>query len=146
MTSQWRHKWRMSKTPKIAENGQNRHFFAKFQTKIALFSNDVCQRMLTHISNTNKPNKYDKTYRKCTKKPKTRFMCNFNGKSKFSLTQRAVSQRSVITLGPIFIKMVLKWAEGLKEKSQKGSARKNIEQRRYNKNFGGGADSAPRYF
>ena len=67
------------------------------------------------------------------KRQKTRFMCNFNGKSSFSLTQRAITQRSVITLGPIFTKMVLNRAQGSKEKSQEVSVRKNVNQRRYNK-------------
>ena len=56
---------------------------------------------------------------------KTRFVCNFNGKSVFRFhgcTQRAITQRCVITLGPIFIKMVLNQAQGLKKKSQEVSA------------------------
>ena len=51
----------------------------------------------------------------------------------FRCTQRAITQRRVITLGPIFIKMVLNRAQGLKEKSQEVSARKNNNQQRYNK-------------
>ena len=61
----------------------------------------------------------------------------------FRCTQRAITQRRVITLGPIFIKMVLNWAQGLKKKSQEVSARKNNNQQRYNKKVEGGADSAP---
>ena len=41
----------------------------------------------------------------------------------FRCTQRAITQRRVITLGPIFIKMVLNQAQGLKEKSPPGSFR-----------------------
>ena len=51
----------------------------------------------------------------------------------FRCTQRAITQRRVITLGPIFIKMVLNRAQGLKKKSQKVSARKNNNRQRYNK-------------
>ena len=51
----------------------------------------------------------------------------------FRCTQRAITQRRVITLGPIFIKMVLNRAQGLKEKSQEVSARKNNNRQRYNK-------------
>ena len=40
-------------------------------------------------------------------------------KSSFSLTQRAIKQRSVITLGPIFTKMILNWAQGSKKKVKK---------------------------
>ena len=40
-------------------------------------------------------------------------MCNFNGESVFRCTQRAITQHRVITLGPIFIKMVLNQAQGL---------------------------------
>ena len=67
------------------------------------------------------------------KRQKTRFVCNFNGKSVFCCTQRAITQRRVITLGPIFIKMVLNRAQGLKEKSQEVSVRKNNNRQRYNK-------------
>ena len=51
----------------------------------------------------------------------------------FRCTQRAITKRRVITLGPIFIKMVLNRAQGLKEKSQEVSARKNNNRQRYNK-------------
>ena len=61
----------------------------------------------------------------------------------FRCTQRAITQRRVITLGPIFIKMVLNRAQGLKEKSQEVSARKNNNRQRYNKKCRRGADSAP---
>ena len=61
----------------------------------------------------------------------------------FRCTQRAITQRRVITLGPIFIKMILNRAQGLKEKSQEVSARKNNNQQRYNKKCRRGADSAP---
>ncbi len=55
---------------------------------------------------------------------KTRFTCNFNGKSSFSLTQRASTRRSVITLGSIFTKMVFKnRAQGSKVKGQEVSAK-----------------------
>ena len=81
------------------------------------------------------------------KRQKTRFMCNFNGNPSFSLTQRAITRRSVITLGPIFTKMVLNRAQGSKKKSQEVSVRKNVNQRRYNKKCrGGGADSPPGSF
>ena len=52
-------------------------------------------------------------------------------------------QGRVITLGPIFIKMVLNRAQGLKEKSTEVSARKNNNRQRYNKKCQRGADSAP---
>ena len=51
-------------------------------------------------------------------------MCNFNGKSSFSLTQRAITQRGVITLGPIFTKMVLNQVQGSRRNSQEVSVRK----------------------
>ena len=51
----------------------------------------------------------------------------------FRCTQRAITQRRVITLGLIFIKMVLNRAQGLKDKSQEVSARKNNNRQRYNK-------------
>ena len=66
----------------------------------------------------------------------------------FRCTQRAITQRRVITLGPIFIKMVLNRAQGLKEKSQEVSARKNNNRQRYNKKCrrGGGFRPPPGSF
>ena len=66
----------------------------------------------------------------------------------FRCTQRAITQRRVITLGPIFIKMVLNRAQGLKDKSQEVSARKNNNRQRYNKKCrrGGGRIPPPRLF
>ena len=61
----------------------------------------------------------------------------------FRCTLRAITQRRVIILGPIFIKMVLNRAQGLKKKSQEVSARKNDNRQRYNKKCRRGADSAP---
>ena len=63
----------------------------------------------------------------------------------FRCTQRAITQHRVITLGPIFIKMVLNRAQGLKEKSQEVSARKNNNRQRYNKKCrrGGGFRPPP---
>ena len=63
----------------------------------------------------------------------------------FRCTQRGITQRRVITLGPIFIKMVLNRAQGLKKKSQEVSARKNNNQQRYNKKCrrGGGGFRPP---
>ena len=58
--------------------------------------------------------------------------------SVFRWTQRSITQRRVITLGPIFKKMVLNWAQGLKKKSHEVSARKNNNRLRYNKKCRGG--------
>ena len=63
--------------------------------------------------------------------------------SVFRWTQRSITQRRVITLGPIFKKMVLNWAQGLKEKSHEVSARKNNNRLRYNKKCRGGRISPP---
>ena len=57
MTSQWRHNWRHVKNTKITKNRQNHGFSLFFQAKVAFFSNDVCQSMLTHVLTPNKPNK-----------------------------------------------------------------------------------------
>ena len=61
MTPQWRHKWRHVKNTKITTNRQNHGFSLFFQAKLAVFGNDVCQSMLTHVLTPNKPNKSDKT-------------------------------------------------------------------------------------
>ena len=81
-----------------------------------------------------------------TKKTKNTIVCNFNGKSVFRCTQRAITQRRVITLGPIVIKMVLNGVQGLKKKIQEVSARKNNNRQRCNKKCRRGADSAPGSF
>ena len=57
MMSQWRHKWRHVKNTKITKNRQNHGFLLFFQAKVAFFSNDVCQSMLTHVLTPNKSNK-----------------------------------------------------------------------------------------
>ena len=59
------------------------------------------------------------------------------------MTQRAIMRHSVITLGPIFTKMVLNRAQGSKEKSQEVSMQKNVDQWRYNKNVEGGGFCRP---
>ena len=57
--------------------------------------------------------------------------------------QRSITQPHVITLGPIFKKMVLNWAQGLKKKSHEVSAWKNNNRLRYNKNVEGGGFCPP---
>ena len=79
------------------------------------------------------------------KRQKTRFMCYFNGNPSFSLTQRAITQRSVITLGPIFTKKNgLKLNARLeKKKSRSFSAKKMSTSGDITKNVEGWPDSAP---
>ena len=57
MTPQWHHKWRHVKNRKVTKNRQNHGFSLLFQAKVAFFSNNVCQSMLTHVLTPNKPNK-----------------------------------------------------------------------------------------
>ena len=76
------------------------------------------------------------------KRQKTRFVCNFNGKAVFRCTQRYYATPRHNPRAD-FYKIVLNRAQGLKEKSQEVSGRKNINQQRYNKKCRGGADSAP---
>ena len=110
---------------------------------LAMMSVKEClQRFLLQINQINKI-KHSGSAQKRLKK--TRFLCNFNVKSIFSLTQRAITRRSVITLGPIFTKMVLNRAQGSKEKSQEVSVRKNVNQRRYNKKLRRGDSVRLRY-
>ena len=61
----------------------------------------------------------------------------------FRCTRHAITQRRVITLGPIFIQMVLNRAQGLKKKSQEVSVRKNNNRQRYNKKCRGGGGFRP---
>ena len=83
---------------------------------------------------------------KVQKRQKARFICNFNGKSSFSLTQCAITQRRVITLGPNFTKIVLNQAQGSTEKSQEVLVRKMSISVDITKNIGGGGRILPRLF
>ena len=104
-------------------------FFAIFSSKSCIFLAMMCVKVCLHmfLLQINQINKIKivEVYPERQKRQKTRLVCNFNGKSVFRCTQRAITQRRVITLGPIFIKMVLNQAQGLKKKSQEVSARKN---------------------
>ena len=83
------------------------------------------------------------------KKDKKHDLCVISKENQFfRCTQRAITQHRVITLGPIFIKMVLNRAQGLKKKSQEVSARKNNNRQRYNKKCrrGGRIPPPPRLF
>ena len=61
----------------------------------------------------------------------------------FRCTQRAITQCRVITLGPIFIKMVLNRAQGLKKKVKKFQREKIITGRAIIKNVEGGGRIPP---
>ena len=135
------------KSPKIAKIMVFRYFFKQKLHLLAMMCVKVCLHMfLLQINQINKIKHSGSVSWKTKTKQKTRFVCNFNGKSVFRCTQRAITQSRVIILGPIFIKMVLNRAQGLKEKSQEVSARKNNNRQRYNKKCRRGADSAPRLF
>ena len=128
MTPQWRHKWRHVKNTKITKNRQNHGFSLFFQAKLhflAMMCVKVCLHMfLLQINQINKI----KHSESVSWKQKTRFVCNFHWKSvfgQFFVGPSAITQRRIITLGPICLKMVLNWAQGLKEKSHEVSARKN---------------------
>ena len=64
----------------------------------------------------------------------------------FRCTQRAITQSRVITLGPIFIKMVLNKAQGLKKKIKKFQREKITTGRDITKNVEGGGGFHPRLF
>ena len=136
------------KSPKIAKIMVFRHFFKQKLQFLAMMCGKVCLHMfLLQINQINKI-KHSGSVSWKTKRQKTRFVCNFNGKSVFRCTQRAITQRRIITLGLIFIKMVLNRAQGLKEKSQEVSAQKNNNRQRYNKKCrrGGRILPPPRLF
>ena len=121
------------KSPRIAKIMVFRYFFKQKLHFLAMMCVKVCLHMfLLQINQINKI-KHSEVYPERQKRQKTWFVCNFNGKSVFRCTQRAITQRCVITLGLIFIKMVLNRAQGLKKKSQEVSARKNNNWQRYNK-------------
>ena len=119
MTPQWRHKWRHVKNTKITKNCQNhgfslffRYFFKQSCIFLAMMCVKVCLHMfLLQINQINKI----KHSESVSWKQKTRFVCNFHWKSVFGQffrrwTQRSITQRRVITLGLIFLKMILNWA------------------------------------
>ena len=155
MTPQWRHKWRHVKNTKITKNRQNHGFSLFFQPKLhflAMMCVKVCLHMfLLQINQINKI----KHSESVSWKQKTRFVCNFHWKSVFGQffvgPSALLRKRHVITLGPIFKKkMILNWAQGLKEKSHEVSARKNNNRLRYSKKCrgggGGGFRPPPRLF
>ena len=120
MTPQWRHKWRHVKNTKITKNRQNHGFslFSRFffQGKLhflAMMCVKVCLHMfLLQINQINKI----KHSESVSWKQKTRFVCNFHWRSVFRWTQRSITQRRVITLGPIFFKNDFKLSARLEEK------------------------------
>ena len=116
-------------------------FFPIFSSKVAFLAM-MCVKVCLHmfLLQINQINKV-KHSESVSWKQKTRFVCNFHWKSVFRWTQRSITQRRVITLGPIFKKMVLNWAQGLKEKSHEVSEWKNNNQLRYNKKCRGRAGS-----
>ena len=71
-----------------------------------------CHTFLLQIIQINKIKHTGSAQKRLKKKKKKHDL------SSFSLTQRAITRRSVITLGPIFTKMVLNQVQGSKEKSQ----------------------------
>ena len=81
--------------------------------------------------------KKDKKHNLCVISMEIKFLRDF------ALTQRAITRRSVLTLGPIFTKMVLNWAQGLKKKVKKFQCEKISTSGDITKNVEGGADSPP---
>ena len=122
------------KSPKIAKIMVFRYFFKQKLHFLAMMCVKVCLHMfLLQINQINKI-KHSGSVSWKTKKTKKHDLCVISMENQFfRCTQRAITQRRVITLGPIFIKMVLNQAQGLKEKSQEVSARKNNNRQRYNK-------------
>ena len=135
------------KSPKIAKIMVFRYFFKQKLHFLTMMCVKVCLHMfLLQINQINKI----KHSESVSWKQKTRFVCNFHWKSVFGQfffwTQRSITQRRVITLGPIFKKMVLNREQGLKEKSHEVSARKNNNRLRYNKKCRGGQIPPPGSF
>ena len=139
----WRYSDVMSKTrksPKIAKIMVFTIFLKQKLHFLAMMCVKVCLHMLVLQINQINKIKHSGSVSWKTKKTKTRFVCNFNGKSVFRCTQRAIMQRHVITLGPIFIKMVLNWEQGLKEKVKKFQPEKITTGRDITKNVEGGVN------
>ena len=110
----WRHSDVMSdvmsktwKSPKIAKIMVFRYFFAIFLKQSCIFW-QWCVSKYAYTCSYSKKNKINKIKHSESvswkQKKKTRFVCNFHWKSVFRWTQRSITQRRVITLGPIFFK------------------------------------------
>ena len=133
------------KSPKIAKIMVFRYFFKQKLHFLAMMCVKVCLHMfLLQINQINKI----KHSESVSWKQKTRCVCNFHWKSVFGQFFVGPSPllRNVITLGPIFKKMVWNRAQGLKKKSHEVSARKNKNRLRYNKKCRGGGGFRPRLF
>ena len=133
------------KSPKIAKIMVFRYFFKQKLHFLAMMCVKVCLHMfLLQINQINKIKHSGSVFWKTKKHD----LCVISMENQFfRCTQRAITQRCVITLGPIFIKMVLNWAQGLKKKSQEVSTRKNNNRQRYNKKCRrGGGFRPPRLF
>ena len=112
------------KSPKIAKIMVFHYFFKQKLHFLAMMCVKVCLHMFLLQINQKDKIKYSGSVSWKTKKTKNTIVCNFNGKSVFRCTQRAITQRCVITLGPIFIKMVLNLSARMEGKKSKVSARK----------------------
>ena len=139
------------KSPKIAKIMVFRYFFKQKLHFLAMMCVKVCLHMfLLQINQINKIKHSESVSWNKKKIQKTRFVCNFQWKSvhlvSFSLDPALYYATPRHNPDPIFKKMVLNWAQGLKKKSHEVSARKNNNRLRYNKKCRGGADSAPRLF
>ena len=105
MTPQWRHKWRHVKNTKITKNRQNHGFSLFFQARLhflAMMYVKVCLHMfLLQINQINKI-KHSKSV---SWKQKKHDLCVISIENQFLVTfrwtQRSITQRRVITLGPI---------------------------------------------
>ena len=133
MTSQWRHKLRMSKNAKIAKIVVFRYFFKQMLHFLAMMCVKEC--LHTFLLQINQINKIK--HSRNAQKRKTRFMCNFNGKSSFSLTRRAIMK---------FYKNGLRSSARLKGKKSRSFSAKKMSTRGDITKISEGADYAPGSF
>ena len=132
------------KSPKIAKIMVFPYFFKQKLHILAMMCVKVCLHMfLLQINQINKIKHSESVSWKQKNTICVYFPLKFSFWSVFRWTQRSITQCHVITPGPIFLKMVLNRAQGLKKKSHEVSARKNNNRLRYNKKCRRGADSAP---
>ena len=103
--------------------------------------------ILLQINQINKIKHSGSVSWKTKKKKKKHDLCVISMENQFfRCTQRAITQRRVITLGPIFIKMVLNQAQGLKKKVKRFQREKKNNRQRYNKKMSKGGADSPRLF
>ena len=127
-----------------------RYFFKQKLHFLAMMCVKVCLHMFLLQINQINEIKHSESVSWNQKNAKKHDLCVISIENQvlvsFSFTQRSITQRRVITPGPIFLKMVLNWAQGLKEKVMKFQREKITTGWDITKNVEWGRIPPPRLF